>query len=149
MSVDFRWNRSIDAITRDKLGGSDGVLFLANEAKRLMNPYVPADKLVLSQNIRTYVQDGVGVVEYISPYAHYQFEGEEYVDPKLGVSGFWIEGTGFRSRKGVAKKKSGRKLEYQKFRHPLATSHWDKAMMTARGDDLVTAVQNYVNRGAG
>ena len=48
---------------------------MASEAKRLMEPYVPARNMVLSRNVRTYVEDGQGIVHYLSPYAHYQHEG--------------------------------------------------------------------------
>ena len=70
MSVDFRWNSPIPLIAREALGGDRTLLFMANEAKRLMNPYVPALNMVLSRNVRTYVEGGVGIVHYTSPYAN-------------------------------------------------------------------------------
>lgn len=148
MKVDFQWNKSIEQIMKEKTRGKAGLLFLANEAKRLMDQYVPAKNLVLAQNVFVYVEKDMGIVEYTSPYAHYQWEGELYVDPDTGKGAF-TDGEGrFWSRSGVAKVPSGRSLEYDQFRHPLATSHWDKAMTAARMDDLVQAYQNYVDRGA-
>ena len=147
MRIDFSWNQPLPDLAFEKAGGDAGLLFLANEAKRYMDPYVPANNLVLAQNVSLYIENGMGIVEYRSPYAHYQWQGEKYVDPETGVSGFVIPGVGWRSRSGVAKKKSGKKLKYSKFRHPLATCHWEKAMMTARKDDLTGAYQDYINRG--
>ena len=72
MHVGFRWNRPTSQIVNEAIGGSRTQLFMANEAKRLMDPYVPALNLVLAQNVRTYVEDGHGVVHYLSPYARYQ-----------------------------------------------------------------------------
>ena len=145
MKIQFDWNRPIASII-DGIAGKDAQLFLANEAKRLMDPYVPARNMVLAQNVRVYYENGQGVVHYVSPYAHYQYKGEIYVDPKTGAAAF-TNGAGlFWSRPGVAKKPSGRQMNHNTFRHPLATSQWDKAMMTARKDDLTRAYQNYLNR---
>lgn len=41
---------------------------------------------------------------------------------------------------------TGKRLEYSTFRHPLATDHWDKAMMTARKEDLVKSYEEYLKR---
>lgn len=135
----FKWNKSPDKVAKDVTGGDKGLLFLANEAKRLMDPYVPADKLVLAQkNVRTYTEKGRGIVEYASPYAHYQYEGVLYVSSKTGSA--WS--------RGEYKVPTDRNIEHDRFRHPLATSEWDKAMMAARGDDLVRAYQKFIDGGA-
>lgn len=138
MRVEFEWNRSPERIIQD-IDNDDTLLFLANECKRQMDPYVPADNLVLAQNVRMYVEDGQGCVEYLSPYAHYQWEGELYVSSLTGSA--WSH--------GEYKVAAGRPLNYSTFRHPLATSHWDRAMVTAKRDDIVRAVQAYLNRGGG
>lgn len=132
MKMDFKWNRQPAAIAAD-YAGDEAQLFLANEAKKLMEPYVPAMNLVLTRNVRIYVENGKGIVHYQSPYARYQYEGKVMVSKRPGVKG--------SAKKVLQPEKS---LDYTKFRHPLATSHWDKAMMAARRDDLVKAMQNYV-----
>lgn len=147
MKINFQWNKPIQQIVKVKSGDDKGRLFLANEAKRLMDPYVPARNLVLAQNVRVYVEGDNGVVEYLSPYAHYQFIGELYVDPETGKGAFTDGEGNFWSRPGVAKVPSGRKLDYDTFRHPLATSHWDQAMKTARIDDLMQEYQEFINGG--
>ena len=43
--------------------------------------------------------------------------------------------------------KSGKPLNYQLDKHPLATSHWDKKMWSAEKDNVLAEVQAYVNRG--
>ena len=137
MRVDFEWKKKPSKIAKEMIN-SDVRLFMANEAKRLMNPYVPAQNLVLAQNVSVYTEDDQGIVEYRSPYAHYQYEGKLYVSSITGSS---------LASSGEHKVPTGKKLEHSKFRHPLATSQWDKSMVTARGDDLVGAVQRYLKRG--
>lgn len=143
MSGSFRWLKPMNTIVEEKTGGDNGLLFLANEAERLMDPYVPADNLVLAQNVRTYVQAKEGVIHYQSPYAHYQWEGTLYVDPKFKIGAF-TDGERFWSRPNVAKVPSSKKLTYSKFRHPKATSHWEKAMIVAKGNELLEAYRNYL-----
>lgn len=135
MRMDFHWNRPESRIAYDRSGGAAGRLFLANEARRLMDPYVPAKNLILAQNVRTYLSDGEGVVHYLSPYAHYQYEGILYVSSRTGSS--WASA-------GEYKVPTDKQLEYSKARHPLATSHWDRAMMAARRTDLVNAYRRWL-----
>jgi len=144
--MDIHWNKSKEEIAREAAGIPDGLLFLASEAQRLMDPYVPADKLVLAQNVNMYVEGDFGVVHYTSPYAHYQYKGKLYVDPVTGV-GAYTNGEGlFWSRPGVAKKPTDKSLKHSTFRHPLATSEWDKAAMIAHKGELAAAYQKYLNR---
>lgn len=138
MDVDFRWNKPVPQIAEEALGGDRTLLFMANEAKRLMDPYVPALNMGLSQNVRTYVEGGSGVVHYLSPYANYQHKGILMVSRITGSP--W-------ARMGESKVTTGRKLKYNKSRHPLATSEWDKAMKAARMSDFTNAVQRFVNGG--
>lgn len=137
MKTEFVWTRPVNQIIEEKTKGDAGLLFLANEAKRLMDPYVPANNLVLAQNVSTYVENGMGIVEYKSPYAHYQWEGTLYVSSTTGSS--WS--------RGEFKVPTSRSLTHSKFRHPLATSHWDQAMKTAKMGDLLNAYQNFIVKG--
>lgn len=138
MKLSFEWLKSEKQIMKEKTGGEQGLLFLANEAKGLMDKYVPADELILAQDVRIYVEDDVGVVEYTSPYAHYQYKGELYVSSITGSP--W-------AANGEFKVPTGKKLEHSKFRHPNATSEWDKAMMTGEKGKLTQAFQKYIGGG--
>lgn len=138
MKVEFKWNDTVQNIAWKKSGGSGGRLFLANEARRLMDPYVPADNLVLAGLVDTHVEGKKGIIEYLAPYAHYQYEGELYVSSKTGSP--WASA-------GEFKVPTGRPLNHSKFRHPLATDHWDQAMLRARKGDLEKAMQKYIDGG--
>ena len=131
----FRWNKPTSLLEYEKSGGKEGRLFLANECKRLMDPYVPAQNMMLSQIVEVTADREAGHVKYNSPYAHYQYAGIVYVSSVTGSA--W-------ARAGEHKVPTDRKLKYSKFRHPLATSEWDKAMLTARRDDLCTAYRNWL-----
>lgn len=135
----MRWNKPVPQIAREATGGNRTLLFMAQEAKRLMDPYVPARNMVLSRNVRVYVEEGHGVVHYLSPYARFQHAGWVMVSRITGSP--W-------ARKGESKVVTGRRLNHSTMAHPLATAEWDKAMKTARITDYVQAVQNYV-RGRG
>lgn len=43
--------------------------------------------------------------------------------------------------------KSGKPLNYRKDKHPLATHHWDKKMVSAEMKDVIKEIQDYINRG--
>lgn len=42
--------------------------------------------------------------------------------------------------------KSGKRLNYQKDKHPLATCYWDRVMWSAEGNDIVKRVQDKIGR---
>ena len=42
--------------------------------------------------------------------------------------------------------KNGKPLNYHTDKHPLATSYWDKKMVSAEMDDIVKEVQDYIRR---
>lgn len=136
MGISFSWNKPENQIIKETVGRDQVKLFMANEARKLMAPYVPELNHILVKNVRTYVENGQGIVRYLSPYARYQYHG------KLMVSGT----TGSSWSHGEAKILTGRDLRYSK---PTASSYWDKAMKTARGDDLSKAVQNFIRQKGG
>ena len=138
MVTEFRWNKPIPQIAKEATGGKRTLLFMANEARRLMSPYVPARNMNLDgRAVRTYVEGGSGVVHYLSPYARYQYHGFLMVSRITGSP--W-------AKRGESTVLLGIPLNYSKERHPLATAEWDKAMMMAKGGAYVQAVQNYVRR---
>lgn len=140
MKLALNWNKSFEEISTETLKRKRTSLFMANEAKKLMNPYVPAKNLVLAKNVRVYNEGEAGVVHYMSPYAHYQYAGRLMVSSRTGSP--W-------ARHGESKTYAipERKLKHGGSRHTLATSEWDKAMMVARKDDLAKTVQEYIRKG--
>lgn len=143
MKTEFKWDKPPAQIAKEKTGGDDGLKHLSENAKVFMDPYVPADNFVLAQNTSIYVENGVGIVEYKSPYAHYQYHGVAYGPNYPIMDGSEI--TGWYSP--PHKTPTGKKLKHSTFRHPLATSEWDKAMLKARKVDLTKAMQQYIDRG--
>ena len=140
MDAKFTWNDSAENIAKKKSGGKENMLFLANQAAALMDPYVPADSLVLSQNVSITAEEDCGHVTYNSPYAHYQWEGEIY-GPNYPIKDGG-EIVGFYSP--PHKSPTGRRMTYSDFRHPLATDHWDQAMKIARRGDLAKAYEKHL-----
>lgn len=140
MEMKIKWNTPPAMLGPKKVHGSAKMLYLANTCRRFMDPYVPAKNMMLAQNVRVYADDDTGYIEYNSPYAHYMYEGEVYGPSypivKGGVAvGFWSP---------PYKTPTGRSIHYNKFRHPLATSHWDRAMMTARARDVARSYEAYL-----
>lgn len=142
--IRIEWRKPPEVLTAEAFGRSTQ-LFAANEFKRIMEPYVPADNMILSGSARATATENSGAVTYNTPYAHYQYAGRLFVDPITGKGAF-TDGKRFWSRKGVAKVPSNRSLEYQTFRNPLATSEWDKAALMARGDELIDAITRFIER---
>jgi len=135
--IEFRWDNATGNIVEETVYRGDQsktLLFIANEARKLMQPYVPELNHILVKGVNTYEENGQGIVHYISPYARYQYHG------KLMVS--CLTGSAFSH--GEMKVLTNVDLKYSK---PLATSYWDKAMLTARGEDLRKAIEKYVAKG--
>ena len=110
-------------------------------AERLMNPFIPFQGGNL-RRLKAYPSPSK--IKYISPYAHYQYTGREYISPKLGVAGIPLKSGRWWSPKGEKKIPSGKKLKYHE---PETGPEWDKLMMEKKGKELIQDVQNYVKRG--
>lgn len=98
---------------------------LANEVMKDTDKFVPFLTGTLKNSARV---DG-DTITYPGPYAHYQWEGVVYVDPKTGAAGIPTR-TGFFSRPGVTKVPSGRKLTY----HMQGQDHWIEPSKAANMD---------------
>ena len=113
----------------------------ANEWWRLMTPYVPMDSGNLSTNVKIKPKE----VDYVSPHAHYQYEGRamgpSYPIKKNG------ETVGFYSPKGKRKYYTGKTLVYSKSRHPDASKHWDEKAALSQKSKLNKFIQNYIDSG--
>ena len=138
MKLEFHWNASSKEILESATGGSRTKLFVANEAKRLMDPYVPFLNGPLHTNVSVGVDEKGGYVHYKEPYAQFQFHGEVM----LGVNSHSPY-----ANYGEKKETTSRELKYNRHRHPLATSHWDEAMKKAHLSDLTNATQKFIRNG--
>lgn len=93
------------------------------------SPYVPMDSGALDQT----VDITPDYVHYKSPYAHFQWEGKVFVDDRGSTY----------AKRNTSKHATERNLKYS---HPLATSHWERAAMTAKGDRLAEDIETYIKR---
>ena len=115
--------------------------FFTNTCYRYMSKFVPGGtKGLLNQN----VDIDTDKIIYKSPYAHYQYIGKLYIDPKYKKGAFYSEDYGYWSRPGVSKISTPTPLNY----HTSGTgSFWDKKMWSSQGDKVVEEVQKFVDRG--
>lgn len=109
--------------------------------KRYM-PYVSGATYKL-----TVVQTDINKPEIVTdtPYAQYIFRGKKMIDPQINASGF-LTPEGWRSRRGSVKVLTGENLNYNRSKNPAAGPRWDKAVVAAEGDAMVSDLQRYINR---
>ena len=100
--------------------------FFTHTCRLHMDKYVPYANGDLRRNV-TETSDSV---IYKTPYAHYMYEGELYVDPETGSS--W-------ARKDAIKVPTGKRLRYHT---PGTGKYWDKRMWSAEKDKVLQEVQN-------
>lgn len=112
--------------------------FAANEWHRLMTPYVPYLGGALAETVKINSGKLYGEVEYISPYAHYIYEGRLMVDPDTGSS--W-------AKAGAKKVYTGAELDLSHNKHPLSSAHWDKAAEPTQKPKLIDAMQDHADSG--
>ena len=100
--------------------------YFTSECAKEMDPFVPFDEGFLAGTVIENGQptDNVDVdsITYDQEYASYQYFGMR------------------KDETHVIKNRS-----YDK--HPLATSYWDQAMWTAKGEDITKRVQKFVDKG--
>lgn len=111
-----------------------------NLLAQMCDPYVPMQEGILSQNI------GVtpNYVRYKQPYAHYQYIGDVY-GPNIPIfeNGQLV---GFFSLPGQKKQPTGARINYSLEMHPLATDHWDQAMMRDKGKEFMEELRAIIIR---
>ncbi len=106
-------------------------------------PYLPFDEGVLAGSANTATKIGSGEVIYDTPYARYQYYGEVY-GPNIPivengvVVGYWSP---------PEKHPTGRQLQYNTDKNPLAGSHWFDRAMADHSEDILKEAQDAANRG--
>ena len=111
-------------------------LAIHNSFAKNMNPYVPMQTGVLSQAIEITPD----YVRYTQPYAHYQYTGIVY-GPNFPITENGVI-TGWFSPPGKGSKSpTGEAIQYSQEMHPLATHHWDQAMMRDKGKEFKAEIK--------
>lgn len=137
MKINLNEQRIREKVTNDRFGR-----FVANEWKRLINPYTPKDTGLMIQTATIHPFE----IHYIQPYSKYAYEGKRSVDPLTGKAGFLADG-GWFSRPGVQKVPSGKPLDYQK-NNAYTTDHWDeKAAAGGQLNKLYRTINNGLKSG--
>ena len=75
--VTLTWNKPVEQIIKDRID-QDATLFLANEAYRLMDKFVPMETGQLAGNVDLEAKGNKATIRYRSPYAHRLFYGEGF-----------------------------------------------------------------------
>lgn len=107
-----------------------------NLLAKYLEPYVPMDEGNLAHNISVTSK----AVSYLSPYAHYQHEGVVY-GPNIPIIengvivGWWSPPN---------KQPTGASLQYSTEKHPLATHHWEQAMMRDKSDEFKSDIEDKI-----
>lgn len=115
-----------------------------SEILRVCDPYIPKDEGNLIESGIENTKIGSGEIAWPGPYAHYLYEGIVYVDPVTKCAGFLTD-EGWKSRKGVTKVPSERKLQYQG--ESIRGDHWfDRAMQDGGLEQVEKAAQEAVSK---
>ena len=85
-------------------------------------------------------------IEVVAPYARMMYYGKVMVNSKTGKGPAFIPGVGYRYKKGTILKATDRDLKYDTTKHTEAGPFWDRRMMAAEKDAIVSDVQAYVRR---
>lgn len=111
-----------------------------------LDKYMPMDddkQLITSMYNSTKI--GSGEININKPYAHYQHEGELYVDPKYKVGAFHDPVSGrYWSRKGIKKVPSGKKLNYHG--GSLRGDHFVERMLADHFEDILNSGQKEIDK---
>lgn len=106
--------------------------FVAETWVRYFAKYTPMQQGILRSNVVTKPFQ----VIYMSPYAHYQWEGELYLTEN---------GSSF-ARENEPKYPTGKPLNYSHEQNPNATSHWEVPAHKAFRNTVARQVTEYIRR---
>lgn len=126
----------------ERLIEDDVMTEIHNLFAKIINPWVPMDEGVLSQT----TEITPDYVRYIQPYAHYMYVGEVY-GPNIPINENG-EIIGWFSPPGQKKHPTGRPIQYNKEKHPLATKEWDKVAMQSQLSSFEEQVKEILRRRA-
>lgn len=114
--------------------------FFTHTCRVHMDKYVPFD----NGNLALRVWEEPKSLHYLSPYAHYQYEGR-VMGPNVPIKRDGIVVGWFSPIK--PKYYTGQAINYNTDKHSLAGPHWDKRMWSAEKDKVIQELQDYIKRG--
>lgn len=110
-----------------------------------MDKYMPMDSNQMITSMYNSTKVGSGEININSPYAHYQHEGELYIDPKIRKGAFYDPINGrFWSRPNIKKIPSGKKLNYHG--GALRGDHFVERMLADHFEDILNAGQKEIDK---
>lgn len=110
-----------------------------------LDKYMPEDSNQMITSMYNSTKVGSGEININTPYAHYQHEGEKYVDPKYKIGAFHDPVSGrYWSRPGIKKVPSGQKLNYHG--GALRGDHFVERMLSDHFEDILNAGQKEINK---
>lgn len=109
---------------------------------RRIGKYMPYRSGALSGKLK-FIASPVSIT-VAAPYAKYQYFGVAMVDSQTGKGPRLIPGVGYRFRKGAILMPTSRPLEYDKTKHPEATSRWDEALKSREQEEMLSDMKAYI-----
>lgn len=122
----LEWNNNFAAARNTQLSAAQR--FVDSTCIRYMDPYTPAQNLVLTKSATIGTVIGSGEIHQIAPYARYQYYG------MLMVSS--VTGSSFASR-GEKKVLTDTPLRYSGARHPQAGKLWFERMKADKQEAIL------------
>lgn len=129
--MEIKWNKSPQQIL-NRVFDDETMTYVHTRLHAYMSPFVPMDSGALDQTVEITPE----CVHYKSPYAHFQWNGKVFVDDRGST---W-------AHRSESKHQINKDLQYSKDQHPLASSHWEKAMMTSKGDEFCKDITDYLRK---
>lgn len=133
------WNRTLARHGLEKDGPVQA--FFTNELFRASSPYTPFRAGVLLGT----AQVDPSSITYITPYAHYLWEGKLMVDPLYKKGAFYDPLYGFWSRPGIQKELTNKELKFQGA--PLRGSKWVERAWIDHKQAIIKSTQRFVDEG--
>ena len=134
MNPKIIWHRDINKRLQKDVGEMQKVV--DSECLRYMDPYIPYDTGTLAKSAVIGTVIGSGLIVQNTPYARYLYYGEVY-GPNIPITSGG-EVTGFISP--AHKEPTGRPIQYNKTKHPLAGKMWFERMKKDHLNDIKKAV---------
>lgn len=144
ISVDMKPVNTI--LTRLGIDNNGDVQKFATETiNRRITRYMPASQSEVLSTKKKFVISPTEI-EILGPYARYQYYGKVMVNSKTGKGPSLIPGVGYRYRKGTVLKATDRDLKYDTTKNQQAGPFWDRRLMAAEKDAIVSDIQEYIRR---